>query len=858
MASCDRGCLLFPREIMKRGRLPSSSEDSDDNGSLSTTWSQNSRSQHRRGSCSRHEDRKPSEVFRTDLITAMKLHDSYQLNPDEYYVLADPWRQEWEKGVQVPVSPGTIPQPVARVVSEEKSLMFIRPKKYIVSPGSEPPELGYVDIRTLADSVCRYDLNDMDAAWLELTNEEFKEMGMPELDEYTMERVLEEFEQRCYDNMNHAIETEEGLGIEYDEDVVCDVCQSPDGEDGNEMVFCDKCNICVHQACYGILKVPEGSWLCRTCALGVQPKCLLCPKKGGAMKPTRSGTKWVHVSCALWIPEVSIGSPEKMEPITKVSHIPSSRWALVCSLCNEKFGASIQCSVKNCRTAFHVTCAFDRGLEMKTILAENDEVKFKSYCPKHSSHRKPEESLGEGATQENGASECSPRNPLEPFASLEQNQEEAHRVSVRKQKLQQLEDEFYTFVNLLDVARALRLPEEVVDFLYQYWKLKRKVNFNKPLITPKKDEEDNLAKREQDVLFRRLQLFTHLRQDLERVRNLTYMVTRREKIKRSVCKVQEQIFNLYTKLLEQERVSGVPSSSCSSSSLENMLLFNSPSVGPDAPKIEDLKWHSAFFRKQMGTSLVHSLKKPHKRDPLQNSTGSRGKTLLKQPDLCARREGMVVPESFLSFEKTFAEARLLSAQQKNGVVMSDPGDRRDHRFHCDLSKGDLKDRPCKQSHKPLRSTDVSQRHLDNTRAAASPGAGQSAPGPRKELVPKCNGSLVKVNYNQTAVQVPTTPASPVKNWGGFRIPKKGERQQQGEAHEGACHQHSDYPYLGLGRVPAKERAKNQLKSDSENDGYVPDVEMSDSESEASEKKCMHASSTISRRTDIIRRSILAS
>lgn len=44
----------------------------------------------------------------------MKLHDSFQLNPDEYYVLADPWRQEWEKGVQVPVSPGTIPQPVAR------------------------------------------------------------------------------------------------------------------------------------------------------------------------------------------------------------------------------------------------------------------------------------------------------------------------------------------------------------------------------------------------------------------------------------------------------------------------------------------------------------------------------------------------------------------------------------------------------------------------------------------------------------------------------------------------------------------------------------------------------------------------
>lgn len=69
----------------------------------------------------------------------------------------------------------------------------------------------------------------------------------PELDEITLERVLEELETMCYENMNMAIETEEGLGIEYDEDVVCDVCRSPEGEDGNEMVFCDKCNVCVHQ-----------------------------------------------------------------------------------------------------------------------------------------------------------------------------------------------------------------------------------------------------------------------------------------------------------------------------------------------------------------------------------------------------------------------------------------------------------------------------------------------------------------------------------------------------------------------------------------------------------------------------------
>ena len=94
------------------------------------------------------------------------------------------------------------------------------------------------------------------------------------------------------------------------------------------MVFCDQCNICVHQACYGITHIPAGQWLCRTCSLGTQPKCELCPNRGGAMKSTKSGQKWAHVSCALWIPEVSIGCVEKMEPITKISSIPVRRMEL--------------------------------------------------------------------------------------------------------------------------------------------------------------------------------------------------------------------------------------------------------------------------------------------------------------------------------------------------------------------------------------------------------------------------------------------------------------------------------------------------------------------------------------------------
>uniref|UniRef100_A0A8D3A0J4 Protein Jade-1 n=1 Tax=Scophthalmus maximus TaxID=52904 RepID=A0A8D3A0J4_SCOMX len=630
---------------MKRSRHPSSSDDSD-NGSNSTCWSQHS-SQPRRGT-----GQKPSEVFRTDLITAMKVHDSYQLNLEDYYVLADPWRQEWEKGVQVPVSPQSIPQPVARALAEKgKEVMFVKPKKLIRTSGAEA--LGYVDIRTLADGMCRYDLSEDDVAWLQIINEEFAEMAVPPLDEITMERAMEEFERRCHENMTHATETEEGLGIEYDEDVVCDVCRSPDGEDNNEMVFCDKCNICVHQACYGIQKVPKGSWLCRICALGILPKCQLCPRKGGAMKPTRSGTKWVHVSCALWIPEVSIGNPEKMEPITNVSHIPGNRWALICCLCKEKSGACIQCSAKNCRTAFHVTCGLHAGLEMNTILTEDDEVKFKSYCPKHSGLEGVESRDGDSAgeeekegagdkkgrrrgrvrAEEDAASSSSSsyvapqlvvrsaattaRHPDDVGSSRQQQQEK--RVNLRKLKLQEMEEEFYQFVEAEEVARHLKLPPEAADFLYQYWKLKRKANFNQPLITPKKDEEESLARREHEVLLRRLQLFTHLRQDLERVRNLTYMVTRREKMKRSLWRVQEQILQQQVKLLDHELLTGDPSAE----DLEELFSLGTLSSAASRP-------HSSWSHSGLNTRRASSKQEKRKGDGGRRGLADSPQTLKKE------------------------------------------------------------------------------------------------------------------------------------------------------------------------------------------------------------------------------------
>lgn len=51
--------------------------------------------------------------------------------------------------------------------------------------------------------------------------------------------------------------------------------------------------------------------------------------------------------------------------------VQSSRWALLCSLCRERVGACIQCSVKACKTSFHVTCAFQYGLDLKTTFDED-------------------------------------------------------------------------------------------------------------------------------------------------------------------------------------------------------------------------------------------------------------------------------------------------------------------------------------------------------------------------------------------------------------------------------------------------------------------------------------------------------
>jgi NuA3 HAT complex component NTO1 len=133
----------------------------------------------------------------------------------------------------------------------------------------------------------------------------------------------------------------EPAGSGEEQDTKCAVCDDGDCENTNAIVFCDGCDMAVHQECYGVPFIPEGQWLCRKCQAKVRngislqqaryhnrDACIFCPNLEGAMKTT-SNSRWVHVLCAMWIPEVTIANMTFMEPIVDVDKVPRQRWKLV-------------------------------------------------------------------------------------------------------------------------------------------------------------------------------------------------------------------------------------------------------------------------------------------------------------------------------------------------------------------------------------------------------------------------------------------------------------------------------------------------------------------------------------------------
>ncbi|KAF9934941.1 PHD finger protein 14 [Mortierella alpina] len=177
---------------------------------------------------------------------------------------------------------------------------------------------------------------------------------------------------------------------------VCCVCLGRSTEADNVFVYCDTldCALCIHQACYGVKTLPSESepWLCDRCKAPPEEvvSCVCCPSKDGAFRrlvPDDPSGGWVHVVCALWLPETTLGDPENVDRIS-VRDIPEKNWTMACYLCNDPqdaaMGACVQCDAGQCRKSFHITCAQAYSL-LETIEDSDMADPYFMYCKQHGS-----------------------------------------------------------------------------------------------------------------------------------------------------------------------------------------------------------------------------------------------------------------------------------------------------------------------------------------------------------------------------------------------------------------------------------------------------------------------------------------
>ena len=67
---------------------------------------------------------------------------------------------------------------------------------------------------------------------------------------------------------------------------------------------------------------------CRCARTEPSQSCVLCPNEGGAFKQTVNGD-WIHLLCAMWIPETQVVNETVMEPIANLDRVNKARYRLV-------------------------------------------------------------------------------------------------------------------------------------------------------------------------------------------------------------------------------------------------------------------------------------------------------------------------------------------------------------------------------------------------------------------------------------------------------------------------------------------------------------------------------------------------
>lgn len=102
---------------------------------------------------------------------------------------------------------------------------------------------------------------------------------------------------------------------------------------------------------------------------------------------------WVHLSCALWNPEVDIGDFYHKSEIRNIENLDKSRFKELCSICKlTNQGPTLKCSATNCNSAsicttrFHVECARINKFSFETLNIKGT-LQYNIYCQKHQQNK---------------------------------------------------------------------------------------------------------------------------------------------------------------------------------------------------------------------------------------------------------------------------------------------------------------------------------------------------------------------------------------------------------------------------------------------------------------------------------------
>ncbi|KAI8985649.1 hypothetical protein BD414DRAFT_578477 [Trametes punicea] len=405
---------------------------------------------------------------------------------------------------------------------------FVRPEEYYIRY-IEPLES---DLATQVE----YDMDEQDQEWLDAVNQERKAQQLDKVSYETFEIVMDRLEKEWFDLSKNIPKSDMGLPSE---DSTCAICDDSEGENTNAIVFCDGCNLAVHQDCYGVPYIPEGQWLCRKCTVSPENpvSCILCPNEGGAFKQTVSG-EWVHLLCAIWVPETAVANDVFMEPITGVEKISKQRWKLRCSVCGIREGACIQCSKTSCFTAFHVTCARREKLLMPMKATQGSEAPtLAAYCERHLPREQREARAAalkaqriDGSEGDDGQTNSKSNKTARAYAkTYKPGPPLVPRIIVNR---------ILQYISRIPI----RHKTDFVNMVCRYWSLKREARRGAPLLkrlhlepwtalSGSKQQTD-----EEKVM--KLELMRVLRLDLERVRLIIDVIRHRESTKQ---KQQEQI-----------------------------------------------------------------------------------------------------------------------------------------------------------------------------------------------------------------------------------------------------------------------------------------------------------------------------